>query len=143
MQVVDVLRDEALEEAALARSSAARPPVPFPGGKHFMGPVRLRAAEVVVEDLPDHRPGLLGMPEEELDLQGARIVLVPQPPGAAEGRDAAFHADARAGEGGEPAGSADEGCGSEDRLMRIVEMLWAFRQVATWCREDGVGSIPE
>ena len=101
----------------------------------------LSRAEVVVEDLPDHRPGLIGVAEEELDLQCARVIAVPQPACAPKGRDAAFHADARTGKRGEVAGGADQGGGGADRLFDIGDG-WAFHQVTTWCREGREGSIP-
>ena len=45
---------------------------------------------------------------EVVQLQAAGVVLIPKAALAAEGRDAAFDTDARAREGGEVAGGADE-----------------------------------
>ena len=55
--------------------------------------------------------------EEVVNLESARVVFPPQPPRAAEGRNAAFHADARAREGGEILRGADEGGGGADREL--------------------------
>ena len=49
------------------------------------------------------------------------VVLAPQPAGAAEGRDAALHADAGAREGGEVASGADEGGGFFDGALSVGE----------------------
>ena len=78
-----------------------------------------RRAEVVVEDLLDHGPGLLGVREEVVQLQRPRVVLAPQPARAAEGRDAAFHADPGAGEGSEVARPADDAGSFSDAVGEI------------------------
>ena len=49
-----------------------------------------------------------GMRAEVVDLEHPWIVLAPEAAGSTEGRDAAFHRDARAREGGEIAGGADK-----------------------------------
>jgi hypothetical protein len=67
--------------------------------------------EVLVEDLADHRPRGLGVGKEVAELQHRRIVRIPQAAGTAKRRDAAFHADARAGKGGEVARAADQSGG--------------------------------
>ncbi len=71
--------------------------------------VRPRLCEIVVENLPDHGPGLLGVSQEVVQLQHPRVVLAPQAAGAPEGWDAAFHGNAGTGESGEVAGASNEG----------------------------------
>ena len=65
MSVVDVLCDEAFEEAAS-----------LPGGKDLVGHVRRCLAEVVVEDLPNHRPGLVGVRKEVVQLQHSLFSVI-------------------------------------------------------------------
>jgi hypothetical protein len=85
-----------------------------------MGPVGPRLAEVVVEDLPDHGSCLHGVGEEVVQLEHPRVILAPRAAGSAEGRDAALHADPRAGEGGEISGGADEVGGGTHLLVKVI-----------------------
>jgi len=79
-----------------------------------VGPVGTGRPKVVVEDLPEDRPGLLRVGEEVVQLEHAGIVLRPQAAGATEGRDAALDADPRARKGGEVRRGADKGGGLTD-----------------------------
>jgi hypothetical protein len=74
MEIVDVLGDQALQEAAR-----------LPSRQDLMSSVGPRLAEVVVEDLLYHRPSLLGTTKKVLYLQRARVIAVPQAPGSPKG----------------------------------------------------------
>jgi hypothetical protein len=64
---------------------------------------------VVVEDLSDDRPCAVGVGQEAVQLQHPRIIFTPE---------AAFDGDARAREGGEVAGAADEAVGGRQSTGR-------------------------
>ena len=125
VEVLHILCDHAAKQAA-----------GFPGRQHLVGAVGLRSAEVVVEDVFQDWPGHFRPLEEIPDLEQPGVVLRPQAALAAEGRDAAFHRDARAREGGQVAGAADKCGGGADCYMGIGRGLRAFHQVTT-CREGG------
>lgn len=105
MHVVDVLRDETFQTTFGLKTS-----------KPKVSGVGLRRAEVLVEDLFEDRPRTLGVREEAAQLQLRGIVGIPQASPAAKRRDAAFHADHCAGEGGKIACRADESGGFMDQM---------------------------
>ena len=89
MQVVDILGDDATQATFL-----------FPFGQDEMSRIGLDVlvAEEVVEHLADDFPRLLGVAVVEVDVEGVRVVLVPDAALATERRDAALSGSACASE---------------------------------------------
>ncbi len=100
VEIVDILGDYRLQLSISLQSSQEV--------VHWVG---LCLGKVVKKEEPDHRPTLLGLPEESPYLENRRIVPAPEPVFSPEGGDPAFYRDAGPGKCDQVMGVVDRLCG--------------------------------